>query len=85
MTAPRKLSIDSVCACMWESTSERMREALCSLAGVPNINAILEWYELGEAEQKKLRAELADLIEASASRQRAEWCKQAELMNEAAA
>ena len=85
MTATRKLSVDHVCACMWESTSEHMREAICSLASVPPINAILEWYEQEEAVKVRLRAELADLIEASASRQRVEWGKQAERMKGATA
>lgn len=85
MTAPRKLSADSVCAYVWQHTDEQMRACLCSLGNISDVAAILDWYELGKVEQAALRAELGDLIEENASRQRAEWGKQAERMKRAAA
>lgn len=84
MTA-RNLSADSVCAYVWSLVDERMREALCALASVNNLNAIMYWYELGDSERAALRVQLADLIEHNASHQRAEWGKQAERMKRAAA
>ena len=85
MTAARKLSADTVCAYVWALVDERLREALCAIASVNSLNAIMDWYELGPGEQAALRVQLADLIEHNASRQRAEWCKQAERMKRAAA
>lgn len=85
MISARSLSADSVCAFAWENMAEQTRAALCSLGGVDQVNAILEWYELAPKAQAALRVELADLIEAGASRQRAGCCKQAERMKVAAA
>jgi hypothetical protein len=85
MTVPRNISASHVCAYVWSLVNEEMRAALCALAGLSDVAALLDWYELGSVEQAALRAELADLIEASASRQRAEWCKQAERMKGQAA
>jgi len=67
-----KLSADSVCAFAWANMAEQTRAALCSLGGVDQVNAILEWYEMAPKVQAAMRVELADLIDASASRQRAE-------------
>lgn len=78
MTAGRKLSADMVCAYIWERTPEKMRAAVAALASISHLNALLEWYELGEAERIALRRELADLIEVNASAQRREWAKNEE-------
>lgn len=72
MTA-RKLSSDDVCAYIWAHTLEETRGALCACASLPDSLALLEWYELNRDHQAALRAQLADVIEANASRQRAEY------------
>ena len=79
------LSADAICAFTWGRADERTREGLCSLAGVPRLAAILNWFEIEPADQTKLRAEIADLIHASGDRQRAAWRKQAERMAKGAA
>lgn len=72
---PRKLSADDVCSYVWLHMIQETRGALAANAGISDLHALLEWYEIGPAERDKLRPVLADLIEANASRQRAEWCK----------
>ena len=69
----RKLSIDSVCAYVWDHTCEQTRGALCACASISTSLALLEWYELDRDAQAALRGVIADVIEANASRQRAEY------------
>ena len=69
----RTLSADSVCAYVWGHTLEQTRGALCACASISTSLALLEWYELNRDLQAVLRAQIADIIEANASRQRAEW------------
>lgn len=73
MSAARKIKADDVCAYTWRHASEQARGSLCALAGLADSFGLLEWYELGHDQRAALRAEIADLIEANASRQRAEW------------
>lgn len=72
MTA-RKLSADSVCAYVWAHTCEQTRGALCACASLNDSLALLEWYELGDDHRAALRAQIAEIIEANASRQRVEY------------
>lgn len=76
MTA-RKLSADAVCAYVWAHTCEQTRGALCACASLPDSLALLEWFELGNDHRAALRHEIAEIIDANASRQREEWCKKA--------
>ena len=69
----RKLSADSVCAYVWAHTCEQTRGALCACASLPDSLALLEWFELGNDNRAALRHEIAEIIDANASRQRAEW------------
>jgi len=69
----RRLSADDVCAYVWGHSSENFRASLCALAAINQSNALLEWFELGVVERQLLRMEIADVIEANASRQRAEY------------
>ena len=77
MTAPRTLSADSVCAYTWIYSPKCYRRNLCALAHLPEELADLDWYELGIDARAALRSEIADIIEANASRQRAEWAMRA--------
>lgn len=72
----RKLSADSVCAYVWAHTCEQTRGALCACASLPDSLALLEWFELGDDHRAALRHEIAEIIDANASRQRAEWAEE---------
>ena len=73
MTAPRTLKADHVCAYTWVYSPACYRRTLCALAGIHEEQSTLDWYELGEDVRAALRPVIADIIEANASRQRAEW------------
>lgn len=72
MTA-RKLSADFVYAWAWAMICEQKRGALCACASISTTFALLEWYELPRDAQAALGAQIADVIESNASRQRAEY------------
>ncbi len=72
MTA-RRIAADDVCAYVWAHTCDKTRAALCACASLPVSLAIFEWYELNRDQQAALRGQIADVIEANASRQRAEY------------
>jgi len=70
---PRRIAADDVCAYVWSHTLDTTRGALCACASLPSSLALLEWYELNRDQQAALRGQIADVIEANASRQRAEY------------
>lgn len=76
MTA-RKLSLDDVCACVWERSTKQFRGGICALNSINQNLALLDWYELSESERAALRPTVAEIIEGNASRQRTEWCQKA--------
>lgn len=73
----RKLSIDDVCACVWERSTKQFRGGCCALVSLDQRLALLDWYELSEDQRAKLRPTIAEIIEGNASRQRTEWCQKA--------